>query len=326
MNFDAPFLNLLGTRYILEPPPIDIIRYLIQDKTTWIVEPRVPLAMGSGDRIEQAIDLGDRRCYAIALPFEFINSIGSSPSLRVTVKALASGEVVFNREYRPSELRRLAIIHATIWPSSHIARQYVVTVESNGVWLSLHRGSDAKGASISWGSVERPLVLEHAYRDGRIFRNLAALPRFWATWETRSMTRRELLADTSLDFGHETIFTPVAPLGLSGLALVAARDRHALIRVHEREGGVQRVDVDSEVPLLLNSSEKATPELRVLVDGRETRVYRVDAMFAAVRVDAGRHEVRFERRIGRGWWPVSAAGFILALALGVADLRRARHG
>jgi hypothetical protein len=76
------------------------------------------------------------------------------------------------------------------------------------------------------------------------------------------------------------------------------------------------------VPFLLNSSEKLTPELRVFVDGKPARAVSINSIFAGALVPAGSHTVMFERRIGRGWWPLSAAALFLTGIAAVAERRR----
>jgi hypothetical protein len=85
----------------------------------------------------------------------------------------------------------------------------------------------------------------------------------------------------------------------------------------------QRVTTQSSAPFYLASSEKLTPELRVTIDGKVTRAIDTDMLFAGVTVPAGRHEVIFSRRIGRGWWWVAAAGVVLwIVAVGLEARRR----
>jgi hypothetical protein len=80
----------------------------------------------------------------------------------------------------------------------------------------------------------------------------------------------------------------------------------------------QHLSTDSGAPFFLASSEKLTPELRVAIDGRNVPMTEINTLFAGVIVPAGKHEVVFQRRIGRGWWPVSAAGLALWLGIVVA--------
>jgi hypothetical protein len=87
---------------------------------------------------------------------------------------------------------------------------------------------------------------------------------------------------------------------------------------------VDIVRTASKAPFLLTSSEKLTPELRIRVDGAVTEALMVNGLFAAVPIAAGEHEIRFERRIGRGFWPLGAAGVVLILSGVIADVRHRR--
>jgi len=84
-----------------------------------------------------------------------------------------------------------------------------------------------------------------------------------------------------------------------------------------------RVATESSAPFFLASSEKLTPELTIAIDGKRVRPIEINMLFAGVTVPAGRHTVVFERRIGRGWWGVSAAGAISFLLPALFDTRRA---
>jgi hypothetical protein len=90
----------------------------------------------------------------------------------------------------------------------------------------------------------------------------------------------------------------------------------------------QHLTTEASTPFLLASSEKLTPELGVTVDGRKAAPVKIDELFAGVQVPAGKHDVVFSRRIGRGWWPVAAVGVLLWLVSVASLLRRsgARSG
>ena len=75
-------------------------------------------------------------------------------------------------------------------------------------------------------------------------------------------------------------------------------------------------------PTFLASSEKLTPELRITVDGRYVDPVPINMLFAGVPVPAGTHDVVFSRRIGRGWWWITALALIAAVAISVIDALR----
>jgi hypothetical protein len=101
-----------------------------------------------------------------------------------------------------------------------------------------------------------------------------------------------------------------APSGARGKAMI-------------REDGASAVAVDAEAPegggylVLLDSDD---PGWRVDVDGAKAEVLRADGVFRAVRLTAGKHEVRF-RYVPRGWVPGTAIS-LAALALVAFALTR----
>ncbi|MFA6956397.1 MAG: hypothetical protein WC538_11040 [Thermoanaerobaculia bacterium] len=323
MDLDDPVLAMLNARYIVEPPSIDILRYLIQDRTTWVVAPESPLELRPGGHFARALTIPKDGVWAIALPFGFVGAEGTGAQLVVKLTSVETGEIVFSATYTPGELARMPILHLPVRPRGGSGRNFLLEMEANAVSINLLVSSGGTGPEhLSWGTVERPLVLERSFKDGRIFRNLAALPRFWATWDATTIGREAFLADRTLDFSQRTYFTGAMPLDVHALAEVEQQSRRVGIEVSERDDGGYDIATKSAVPFLLNSSEKLTPELRVYIDGERARALSINSIFAAVRVPAGSHTVKFERRIGRGWWPLSAAALCLTCFAAVTERRR----
>ena len=71
--------------------------------------------------------------------------------------------------------------------------------------------------------------------------------------------------------------------------------------------------------MFLASSEKLTPELGITIDGRTARPIQINTLFAGVIVPGGHHEVIFERRIGRGWWPAAILAAFAIVVIGAAE-------
>lgn len=312
MNLDDPVLSLLNARFILEPPSIDILRYLIQDRTEWVEKPVASLSFRSGDSLERELTVDRGGVWAIAIPFDFVSSAGATPGLDVRLVAVDTGEVAFETAYTAAELARMPVLHLPIRPAAAPSSTYTLSLKARGVWLNLLSGSEpGRPDRLAWGMVMRPLVLERSFKDGRLFRNLAVLPRFWATWDAVTLDGEKFSADATLDFARRSYFTGSMPLDLRELAAVPLAQRRVKIELSERADGGYELITRSDVPFLLNSSEKLTPELRVLIDGRRARALAINSMFAGAVVPAGEHRVVFERRIGRGWWPLSACAILL---------------
>lgn len=312
MDLDDPVLGLLNARYLVEPPSIDILHYLIQDRTTWIVSPENPstIELHSGALFRRTFTISRDGVWAIAIPFDFVKTEeGGAPSFTVRLVSVETGRELVSATYRAGELARMPLFHLPVRAlGAEAGRAFAVEMRSSGVWVNLLAATGRSDAEhLVWGTVERPLILERAFRDGRLFRNLAALPRFWATWETAVVSRDALLGDDSLDFARRAHLTGAVPLAVRELASVEPAARRARLDVAERSDGGYEVATEAAVPFLLASSEKLTPELRILVDGKPARALAINSIFAGVPVPAGKHRVTFERRVGRGWWPLSAA-------------------
>jgi hypothetical protein len=173
------------------------------------------------------------------------------------------------------------------------------------------------GNPLFYGRVTTPVIFDRELPDGRLFLNLAEVPRFRAAKQVLSLTPEQFLARRDIDLGDTAVVTD----GTTHVASAGAS--LSLTRYAPDE---QRITSDSSAPFLLASSEKLTPELAITVDGKAAKPVEINALFAAVDVPAGQHRVVFSRRIGRGWWWASIAGAIafaiIAAAEIIAALRR----
>ncbi|HEU5162186.1 MAG TPA: hypothetical protein VFV54_03480, partial [Thermoanaerobaculia bacterium] len=172
-----------------------------------------------------------------------------------------------------------------------------------------------------------PFILSAVLPDGRLFENVDALARFTPVWSVRALPFEAMLADKSIDFRAEAIVTGtsgIAGAPLSGIASVPDSSRVASLRVLQYTGARAAVDANSSVPFFFASSEKLTPELRVTLDGKAIEPLEINGLFAGFPVPAGSHRIVFERRIGRGWWPLFFAGLLAAAIAVFIDRRRGR--
>ena len=187
-------------------------------------------------------------------------------------------------------------------------------VQSIGARGSLNGGENG----FYYGRVTTPIIFDRDLPDGRVFRNLAELPRFWAVSKFRKLNRDEFLSARDVDYASEAVITddPVMP--------PASASPDARVTLAHYAPNAQRVIVDSPAPMFLASSEKLNPDLRVTIDGRRARPVEINMLFTGVAVPAGHHQVDFSRRLARGWWWVGAIG--VALWLAVAALESGRLG
>ena len=102
----------------------------------------------------------------------------------------------------------------------------------------------------------------------------------------------------------------------------------ATARVVARTADTVEVEAELPGPGVLVLVEAFDPGWRVAVDGRADRLLRANALFRAVRLDAGRHRVLFAYRpssatLGLG---LAAAGALAAAGLCVIGRRRRGAG
>jgi len=164
-----------------------------------------------------------------------------------------------------------------------------------------------------FGRVMTPVIFDRELPDGRLFLNTAEVPRFHAVSRLRKMSESQFLAAKDVDFAREAVIT-----GAGDVTPVS--DAEVILRSYAEDQ--QRVEVRSPAATFLASSEKLTPELRVTVDGRETKPVEINMLFAGVPLPAGTHEIVFSRRIGRGWWWLSALAALAAMGLSIVDVVR----
>jgi hypothetical protein len=169
-------------------------------------------------------------------------------------------------------------------------------------------------APLFYGRVKTPVVFDRQLPDGRLFRNLGEIPRFYSVSRVRKMGEDEFLRARDIDLSQEAVITGAAGGG--------GAPQRAEVTLRSYAEDEQRVEVRAAGAAFLASSEKLTPELRVTIDGREVRPVEINMLFAGVPVPAGTHQVIFSRHIGRGWWWVSVLSLIAAVAVSVIDVRR----
>jgi hypothetical protein len=319
-NFTDPLVSMLGIRYLIEPRPIDIVKWTVFAATKPGVEEKGAVTLSPGTVVQRTIPVGDEPFWAIEIPVNVSEVIGALP--RLDAELVKNSTVVWSRTFSASDIRVMNKVYIPLRP--YAGRGEVVTLRlwSNSMRVGLLRADAPAGESpLFYGQVTIPIIFDREFPDGRIFRNLAEIPRFHAVKRLRKLHRDEFLYARDTDFSDTAIITedPVFPPDA-----VAADARVELVRYTPAE---QHVATTSSGPMFLASSEKLTPELEVTIDGEPVRPVQINMLFAGVTVPAGKHNVVFNRQVGRGWWWVSITGAVLfalvaALELTVAWRRR----
>jgi hypothetical protein len=315
-NFDDPLISMLGVRYYIEHKNIDIIKWTTFKNTLpGVAEVKGDaVSLSSGMTAQRHVRVDSEPFYAVELGTT-IEQAGS-PNARVDVDLIKGDRVVASRSWSRSDVAVMNKIYVPVRPYARMGETVIIRVRPVDMRISLICGAtDTAGDTpIYYGRVTTSVVFDRELPDGRLFRNLGEVPRFVAVSQVRKMTDDQFLATKDIDFAREAIITdPAAPLP-------AASD--AEVRLRRYEDALQEVDVTAPADTLLASSEKLTPELRVTVDGRDVTPVRINMLFAGVPVRAGTHHVVFTRRIGRGWWPVSALCLVVWIGWAGVDVRR----
>ena len=313
-DFNDPLVGMLGIRYLLEQRSIDVMKWTIFANTKAGVKEIAAMVLEPGMAVQRHLRVDAEPFYAIELPVELQAELGRAPHLDVTL--MKGPSVVYARAFTAGDITALGKIYVPLRPYARLGESVVLRIAAIGMRVRMLTGATevAGDAPVFYGRVTTPLIFERDLPDGRIFRNVAEVPRFHAVTRTRWMTVDELLATKSVDFGDEAIVTDPRPLP------VEASD--AVVTLRSYADDAQVVDVAAPAKTLLASSEKLTPELRVTVDGRAVDPVQINVLFAGVPIPAGNHRVVFTRRLGRGWWWLAGIALVLLVALSVVDARR----
>ena len=311
-NFDDPLNGLLGIRWYLEHNVIDIIKWMIFSKTV----PGVKEVSGwvPIDRtLERTIAVDAEPFWSIELPVRLDDA---APDARLDVALLKDGKVMWSRAFAKNDVTALGKIYIPLRPYARLGERATLRVRATNMRAFLLEGENANAgeARIFYGRVMTPIIFDCELPDGRLFRNLSELPRFRAVSRLRKLNDDEFLAARDVDFEKEAVITddPVMPPQLG--------PANARVTLTHYEIDQQHLTTESDAPFFLASSEKLTPELRVTIDGRAARTIETDSIFTGLAVPAGKHEIVFTRRTGRGWWWTAIVGGLLWIAIAAREL------
>jgi hypothetical protein len=313
-DFNDPLISMLGVRYLLEQRSIDVIKWTIFANTKPGVKEIAATVIEPGHTVQRHVRVDAEPFYAIELSMELQTALGRAPHLDVSL--LKGANVVYARSFAEGDITALNKIYIPLRPYARLGETVVLRIASSGMRVRMLSGATevAGDAPLFYGRVVTPIIFERDLPDGRIFRNVAEVPRFHAVTRVRRMTTDELLATKSIDFADEAIVTDPRPLQ------VEASD--AVVTLRSYADDEQIVDVSAPAKTLLASSQKLTPELRVTVDDRVVDPVQINVLFAGIPIPSGNHRVVFTQRLGRKWWPMSGIALLLLIALSVYDSRR----
>lgn len=316
-DLSDPLLTFLNVRYLVEQPSIDILRWKVLEATKPEAEATGERPLTSAGVLTRQIDVREPDTFAIEQTIG-LREATSDGRVTLTLIRPETGKAVVERIVTAEELRRQPKIYLPIRPHAYEGNTLVLRIESSGIQAVVLTRADGE---VTHGLVRGPWILSRDLSDGRVFENLDFLPRFFAVWNVQPGGERELLAGKNLQLGQTALASNLDPRLVQRLASVRPSVRSVRLKLLRYDGSEQRLSVDSAVPFLLASSEKLTPELVTEIDGRRVEPMRINALFAAVSVESGKHSIAFKRRLGRGWWPVAAAGLLAWTAIVLLETR-----
>jgi hypothetical protein len=317
-NTTDPLNALLGIRWFIEHNQIDILKWGIFGATVPGVTQTGSMQFRSGALFERTVRVDAEPFWAIELPVDVKETRGRNARLEVTL--VKAGAAVWSRSFTDEQTKAVGKIYVPLRPYARLGESVKLRVRSIGMkgWMLEAKNAAANESPLFYGRVTAPVIFDRQLPDGKLFRNLAELPRFRAVSKLRKLNDDEFLAARDVDFEQEAVITddPVLPPQFAPV--------NAAVTLAHYAPSEQRLTTQSSAPFYLASSEKLTPELRVTIDGKDAHAIETDMLFAGVIVPAGRHEIVFSRRIARGWWWLAVLGAGLWLVAVGFEVRSAR--
>jgi len=227
-NFGDPLVNFLGVRYFIEHRNIDIVKWTILKQTVPGVKEIAAMYVPPGGVAQRHVRVDAEPFWAIELP------VSPDGDGRVVVSLLKDGRIVYQRTFTAADMNVMGKVHVPLRPYARLGESVILRVQPLGARARLLTGAaDAGDAPIFYGRVMTPLILDRELPDGRLFRNLAELPRFHSA--TAAVTLRSYAEDEQV------------------LDVRAAAD--ALVESSEKLTPELRVTIDGRVaaPVVINS-------------------------------------------------------------------------
>ncbi len=312
-NVSDPAVGMLGVRYLLEHRSIDILKWGIIKSTEPGLRQVGSTILPAGLPALRFIRADEEPFYALELAASPWKVFAAKP--RLDVALMKDGRDVWSRAFTAADLNVMSKVYVPIRSFAKRGEVLVLRMRATGMHVALPSGAAGPGeAPLFYGRVKSPLIFDRELPDGRLFLNLAELPRFHSVATTRPMSADEFLANRSIDFASEAVLTDSKAQG------VEVFDAQSRVELLEYRPALQRLSVEGIGAAFVASSEKLTPELAVTIDGRTARAVEINLSFAGVRVPPGRHEVIFSRQLARGWWGGAGVGVVLLFLVALAEV------
>jgi hypothetical protein len=219
------------------------MKWMVLKNTKPAVKEIAATVLEPGGFMERHVRVDEEPFYAIELPLELQAALGRAPHLDVTLTKGTSS--VYSRAFTAGDITALGKIYIPLRPYARLGETVILRLVSNGMRVRMLTGATeiAGDAPLFYDRVFTPLIFERDLPDGRIFRNVAEVPRFHDVTSVRRMTVDQLLATKNIDFAEEAIVTDPRPMN------VEASD--AVVTLRSYQDDEQIVDVSAPAKTLL---------------------------------------------------------------------------
>lgn len=174
-NFNDPLAGMLGIRYYLEHKNIDIIKWSIFAATQPGVKNHGPIELKPNAVMEREIRVDAEPFWAIEIPCAL-------ESGKIDVTLIRNGAAVWSRRFTKDEANVMNKLYVPL--RGKLGEVVRLRLQSIGARASLNGGENG----FYYGRVTMPVIFEREFPDGRVFRNLSELPRFWSTSPNAKVT------------------------------------------------------------------------------------------------------------------------------------------
>ena len=191
-NFDDPLVGMLGVRYFIEHRGIDIIKWTTLKATVPAVKEIAAMYVPPGAAVQRHVRVDAEPFWAVELPVSVDRMV---PGARLVVSLIKDARVVYARTFTPADVEVMGKVYLPLRPYARLGESVILRVQAIGLRARLLTGAtDVAGdAPIFYGRVMTPVIFERELPDGRLFRNLAEMPRFHS--DTAAVTLRSYAED-----------------------------------------------------------------------------------------------------------------------------------
>ena len=340
IDLDHPYLRVLGGRFLVEPPDLQVVAYTLGNSTVEL-GPRTARVgpVATSDTVVQQLELPNG-CSRIA-----VHAARANPerpvdgAVQVTLTDVDDGTSLGSWTLDAAELveQGLAWIDLTTTPAAGHRHLLALSFVLDTGRLTLRATQrDMVPGSLLWNDSAQPGDLGLSF-------DVSGFARVYSgsdlqVWENRNALPPAWLVQRIVPGDLDTVLAAEPPFDLANVAVVpteVASEIDGQLEMGDQSATVDstshgrrwRFQTSSASSSVLATSIRWAPHLwRLTVDGEPGVPFLANGLFVGVFLPAGEHTVELWPQIPNSWWlpPAVALSALLLIALGAA--RPARHG